>query len=114
MTTFATNSAREHRTSVFTGADVCLQAGLTLPDDVRRPLFDDDLWDFTEVVGLAVNIPLANRRFDFAVIGDPRWRMVAKELIIAALAPRHPAVAELPRHTAHRCICAAASDGWAS
>ncbi len=97
MTTFATNSAREHRTSVFTGADVCLQAGLTLPDDVRRPLFDDDLWDFTEVVGLAVNIPLANRRFDFAVIGDPRWRMVAKELIIAALAPRHPAVAELPR-----------------
>ena len=97
MTTFATDSAREHRPSPFTGTDVCLQAGLTLPDGVRRPLFDDDLWDFTDVVGLAVHIPLANRRFDFAVIGDPRWRLVAKELIIAALAPRHPAVAELPR-----------------
>ena len=97
MTTFATDSAREHRPSAFTGTDVCLQAGLTLPDGVRGPLFDDDLWDFTDVVGLAVQIPLANRRFDFAVIGDPRWRLVAKELIIAALAPRHPAVAELPR-----------------
>lgn len=97
MTTFAADSTDEQRPSPFTGADVCLQAGLTLPDGIRRPLFDDDLWDFTEVVGLAVQIPLVNRRFDFAVIGDPRWRLVAKELIIAALCPRHPAVAELPR-----------------
>ncbi|MGH8919894.1 MAG: site-specific integrase, partial [Actinomycetes bacterium] len=31
------------------------------------------------------------------MIVDPRWRLVAKELIIAMLAPRHPAVAVLPR-----------------
>ena len=39
----------------------------------------DDLWDFTEVVGLPVQMALVNRRFDFAAIADPRWRLVAKE-----------------------------------
>jgi integrase len=93
----AAASAREGRPSPFTGDDVCLRAGLALPDGTRRPLFDDDLWDFTEVIGLAVHIPLANRRFNFASISDQRWRLVAKELIMAFLAPQHPAVAELPR-----------------
>lgn len=97
MTIFAADRVHEYQPSPFTGDDVCLRAGLALPDGTRRPLFDDDLWDFTEVIGLAVHIPLADRRFNFASIGDPRWRLVAKELIMAALAPRHPAVAELPR-----------------
>jgi hypothetical protein len=98
MSTFPAESLHSARQpSPFTGADVCLQAGLTLPAGVRRPVFDDDSWGFTEVVGLAVQIPLANRRFDFTAIDDPRWRLVAKELIMALLAPRHPAVAELPR-----------------
>ncbi|TDO50513.1 hypothetical protein EV643_1045 [Kribbella sp. VKM Ac-2527] len=97
MTIFAAVSVHEDRPSPFTGDDVCLRAGLSLPEGTRRPLFDDDLWDFTEVIGLAVHIPLANRRFNFAAIGDPRWRLVAKELIMAVLAPRHLAVAELPR-----------------
>ncbi|MGI8312833.1 hypothetical protein [Saccharopolyspora hattusasensis] len=97
MTTFAASSGFDDRPSPFAGDDVCLRAGLALPDGTRRPLFDDDLWDFTEVIGLAVHIPLSNRRFNFALIGDPRWRLVAKELIMAVLAPRHPAVAELPK-----------------
>jgi integrase len=83
--------------SPFAGVDVCQQAGLTLPDGVRRPMFDDDLWDFTDVVGLPVEMPLADRRFDFTPITDPRWRLVAKELVLALLAPHHPAVAPLPR-----------------
>ncbi len=83
--------------SVFAGADVCALAGLELPAGTPRPVFDDDVWDFTDVVGLLVQMQLANRRFDFAAIIDPRWRLVAKELVLALLAPRHQAVALLPR-----------------
>ena len=83
--------------SPFAGADVCRQAGLALPDQARRPAFEHDLWDFTNVVGLPVDMSLANRRLDFSAIADPHWRLVAKELMLAMLAPRHPAVATLPR-----------------
>lgn len=83
--------------SPFAAADVCELAGLRLPTGTYRPVFDDDLWNFTEVVGLPVQMALANRRFDFSSITDPRRRLVAKELIMALLAPRHPAVASLPR-----------------
>ncbi|HEX9354060.1 MAG TPA: hypothetical protein VF933_09630 [Streptosporangiaceae bacterium] len=85
------------RRSAFAGADVCLEAGFALPGSVNRPMFDDDLWDFTEVIGLPVQMPLANRQFDFTVIASPGWRTLAKELIMALLCPRHPAVAPLPR-----------------
>lgn len=70
--------------SPFCGADVCRQAGFGLPDSARRPVFEHDLWDFTDVVGLPVEMPLANRRFDFAAITDPRWRLVAKELVLVS------------------------------
>ena len=83
--------------SPFAGADVCRHAGLTLPPGTRRPGFDDDLWDFTDVTGLPASMPLAVRRFDFTLVTSPRWRTVAKELIFAMLAPRHEAVALLPR-----------------
>jgi hypothetical protein len=83
--------------SVFAGADVCHQAGLRLPETARRPMFDQDVWDFTEVIGLPVQMRLVSRRFDFAAIIDPCWRLNAKELIMAMLAPRHEAVASLPR-----------------
>ncbi len=85
------------RRSPFASADVCGEAGFTLPTGAARPAFDDDIWDFTEVAGLPVQMPLAVRRFDFTAIASPRWRTVAKELILALLAPRHPAVAPLPR-----------------
>ncbi|WP_331752449.1 site-specific integrase [Streptomyces chartreusis] len=83
--------------SPFVGADICREAGFDLPAGTRRPIFDDDLWDFTDVIGLPVQMPLHQRRFDFTAITDPRWRLVAKELVLALLAPRHPAVAPLPR-----------------
>ncbi len=70
---------------------------LTLPSGTRRPRFDDDLWDFTDVTGLPASMPLAVRRLAFAPVTDPGWRLVAKELIFAMLAPRHEAVALLPR-----------------
>ncbi|OIJ94477.1 hypothetical protein BIV25_23085 [Streptomyces sp. MUSC 14] len=96
MTT-AASYAFGGRSAVFADADVCREAGLSLPDTVRRPLFEDDAWDFTEVVGLPVHMALSLRHFDFAAITDLHWRLVAKELILALLAPRHPAVALLPR-----------------
>ena len=83
--------------SAFATADVCELAGLTLPEGTHRPVFDDDSWNFTEVLGLPVQMALVNRRFDFTAITEPRWRLVAKELITALLAPHHPAVAPLPR-----------------
>jgi hypothetical protein len=83
--------------SPFTGADICREAGLGLPEDARRPVFEDDLWDFTQMIGLPVQMPRHSRRFDFCAVTDPRWRLVAKELILALLAPRHHAVAPLPR-----------------
>ncbi|MGH3251613.1 MAG: hypothetical protein ACRDOI_36135 [Trebonia sp.] len=83
--------------SPFADADVCRHAGLTLPPGTRRPSFDDDLWDFTDVTGLPASMPLSDRRFDFTQVTSPRWRLVVKELIFAMLAPRHEAVALLPR-----------------
>jgi integrase len=85
------------RRPVFTGADVCSEAGLALPAAAPRPLFDDDVWDFTAVTGLPVQMAVALRRFDFTAITNPGWRLIAKELILALLTPRHPAVAPLPR-----------------
>ncbi len=96
MTTALAQAADPWR-SQFTGADVCREAGLTLPVGVRPAVFDDDLWDFTQVIGLPVQMPLYSRSFDFTAIPGPQWRLVAKELIFAMLAPRHEAVAMLSR-----------------
>lgn len=83
--------------SVFAGADVCREAGLSLPGHARRPVFDDGLWDFTEVIGLPNQMSKVSRRFDFTAITNAGWRLVAKEQIMAMLAPRHEAVLLLPR-----------------
>lgn len=74
-----------------------LKRDFELPAWARRLMFEDDLWDFTDVVGLPIQMPLADRRFDFTLITNLGWRLVAKELILALLAPRHEAVAPLPR-----------------
>src|SRR6266487_4021712 len=97
MTALAPAAAAGPHRSVFTGSDVCREAALTLTAGSRRPVFNDDMWDFTAVIGLPTQMRRANRRFDFTTIADPRWRLVAKELIVAMLAPRHEAVAPLPR-----------------
>lgn len=98
MTSMTVASAlNEDGRSPFAGADVCREAGLQLPAQATRPVFDDDRWDFTNVIGLPVQMPLNVRRFDFTTIVAPGWRLVAKELVLALLAPRHPAVAPLPR-----------------
>lgn len=97
MTTPTLRRAADRSRSVFAGADVCREAGLTLSAEARRPMFEDDLWDFTTVIGLPTQMAPSQRRFDFTTIVNIRWRLVAKELILALLAPRHEAVAPLPR-----------------
>jgi hypothetical protein len=97
MTATALFGATDAHRSVFAGVDVCREAGLALPGGVRPPMFDDDLWDFTEVVGLPNQLAKVNRRFNFTPIINVDWRLVAKEQIVAMLAPRHGAVAPLPR-----------------
>lgn len=89
--------------SPFAGADICREAGLLLPPGAARPVFEDDEWDFTHVIGLPVQLSPDKRRFGFTLIRDQRWRLVAKELIAALLAPRHEAVApRLPHASPHR------------
>ena len=96
MTAVLLDAAQPQRPA-FAGADICGEAGLSLPEGSPHPMFDDDAWNFTAVIGLPVSMADAVRRFDFAAITDQRWRLVAKELIFAMLVPRHEAVAPLPR-----------------
>src|SRR6266700_3625101 len=83
--------------SPFRGADICAEAGFRLPSGAIRPMFEHHVWDFTAVAGLAASKQAAIRRLDFTPITDPRWRLVAKELIFALLVPRHDNVILLPR-----------------
>jgi len=97
MNYLASTAGAQDPASPFAGADVCREARLALPQGAVRPVFEDDERDFTQVIGLPVQMGLSTRRFGFSAIRDPRWRLVAKELILAMLAPRHDAVAPLPR-----------------
>ena len=95
--TALSSAAGGPRPSVFAGTDICHEAGLALPSGAQRPMFEDDMWDFTAVIGLPNQMAKVSRRFDFTAIVNPRWRLVGKEQIVAMLAPRHEAVAHLPR-----------------
>ncbi len=97
--------------SPFAGADVCRLAGLRLLPGRRGPAFGDDAWDFTAVDGLPAQMQPSYRRWDFTAITTPAWRLVAKEQLMALLAPRHEAVAVLARASRTRCTCAPASCG---
>ncbi|RSM72907.1 hypothetical protein DL991_32420 [Amycolatopsis sp. WAC 01375] len=94
MTTAAASGPLQ---SAFAGLDVCREAGLALPDGTHRPAFEDDRWDFTAVIGLPNQMAKVSRRFNFTAITNTRWRVVAKEQVLALLAPQHAAVMPLPR-----------------
>ena len=82
--------------SVFASADVARAAGFTLTGAGRGPVFDDDVWDFTAVAHLPAQLSRAAKMWDFTAVTDLGFRLVAKELLFALLAPRHQAVAVLP------------------
>lgn len=83
--------------SPFAGADICAIAGLGLPAGRQGPLFEQDAWDFSHVIGLPAYMKRCSRRLEFTGIRNPAWRTTAKEYCAALLAPGHEHVRELPR-----------------
>ncbi len=80
----------------FSGADVAEAAGLRLQPGSPRPVFDRDVWDFSGLADAPAVMGAHRKVLDFTSIANPRWRLVAREYLMARLAPRHPAVATLP------------------
>ncbi|MFD4942256.1 site-specific integrase [Streptomyces sp. NPDC058409] len=82
--------------SPFVGADLCRLAGFTLPTGAPRPVFENDIWDFTQVIGMPAYLAKCARRLGFTHITNPRWKNVAKEYAAAQMTPGHEAVRLLP------------------
>lgn len=80
--------------SVFAGVDVCATAGLRLPDRAPRSRFEDDCWVFSEILDAHRMVSDHELVWDFTQIRNPRWRVVAKEILLAMLAPQYEAVLE--------------------
>jgi hypothetical protein len=72
----------------FTGSDVCAAAGLRIVPGGRTVMFDQDAWHFDDVAGLPAYLPRTSIRLDFTIITEPRWRLVAKELVSSSFAQR--------------------------
>ncbi|MFJ3725367.1 hypothetical protein ACIPYQ_22725 [Streptomyces sp. NPDC090045] len=95
MTTPSARAASS-RQSPFAGLDVCQVARLELSPGAHGPRFDDDLWDLTGLALAPKSMGSYHLRWDFARIVNPTWRLVAKEMITALLAPHDERVALLP------------------
>ncbi len=96
MTTRASTGEAELRPSVFAGQYICELAGLRTRPGTKGPLFEQDLWNFLDVEGLPRSVKSTRKLLDFTKIRNPLWRPVAKEYIIAMMAPEHEAVRILP------------------
>ncbi|KIX80001.1 hypothetical protein SF12_00665 [Streptomyces sp. MBRL 601] len=84
--------------SVFAGEDICRAANLPVDPAKadRRPFFDDEVWDFTCVLGLPRHQPVRVQIIDFRKITSPVQRQLTKEYLLALLAPDHELVRVLP------------------
>lgn len=89
--------ASAFRGSVFSGLDVAETARLQLLPGSPRPVFDHEIWNLTGLVGAPVVMGAHSKILDFTTISHPRWRLVAREYLLARIAPHHPAVATLPK-----------------
>jgi hypothetical protein len=82
--------------SVFAGAVVCEVIRLPVRFGCRSPVFEQNVWDLTVVDGVPRFFSPARRTFDFIKISNPRWWTVAKEYLLALMAPEHEQVRVLP------------------
>lgn len=89
----ASTAERRHP---FSGADVLAAAGLTVLPGARGPTFEQEVWDLSCLAGAPATMAAARKVLDFTRIVSPLWRLVAREYLLARVAPRHPAVATLP------------------
>ncbi|OXM56433.1 hypothetical protein CFP71_13480 [Amycolatopsis thailandensis] len=100
MTTPVTHLPGDPAQSPFAGQRVCEIAGLALSSGSTGPCFEDTIWDLNDLAGKPVQLSGTVLIWDFTSITHPRWQWVARELLLALLAPGHDQVAALP--LAHR------------
>ncbi|MEU0097197.1 integrase [Streptomyces sp. NPDC006267] len=80
--------------SAFAGCYVHETIGLALLPGSVRSRFEEDLWDMWGLADKPRSIKQHELTWDFAAILNPKWRVVAKEILIALLAPQHDSVLE--------------------
>lgn len=78
--------------SAFAGLDVCETAGLRLAPGTARVLFDQDRWVLSALLDAHRMVKDHELIWEFTEILNPRWRTVAKEILLALLAPQNEAV----------------------
>nr|WP_168487884.1 integrase [Streptomyces sp. RLB1-33]QIY68508.1 integrase [Streptomyces sp. RLB1-33] len=81
----------------FQGLPVIETAGLRREPGSPRPVFDQDVWYLTGLADAPVVMTAHRKILDFTAITNPRWRQVAREYLMARMAPLHPDVAVLPQ-----------------
>ncbi len=89
-------STEPGRLHPFAGVDVLGAAGLALLPGSRGPSFAQDVWDLSGLANAPATMAAHAKVLDFTRIANLRWRMVAREYLLARIAPHHPAVATLP------------------
>ncbi|MET9770334.1 hypothetical protein [Streptomyces sp. NPDC006415] len=82
--------------SAFAGTAVCEIAGLRILPGTRSPLFDWNTWDFKCLADTHRMVKAYELVWEFELILNPAWRVVAKEVVLALMAPTHEAVLECP------------------
>jgi len=82
--------------SVFAGMDICAEAGWELKPGAHRPMFDEDVWDARGLALAPRTMSESAKVWDFSGVVNPRWRLTAKEFLLALALPQHPAVLALP------------------
>jgi hypothetical protein len=73
--------------SSFAGVDVAECASLRWRTGAQRPRFEQDTWSLTGWADAPVQMTQTDKRWQFGLIRNPRWRTVAEELALAWLNP---------------------------
>lgn len=82
--------------SKYAGSDVFEVAGLQIVPGSTRPRYEDEVWDLTGLVGAHRMVRPADLKWNFVRIENPSWRMVAKDIALAFLAPASSPVVDMP------------------
>ncbi|MCX5356280.1 site-specific integrase [Streptomyces mirabilis] len=77
---------------MFAGAVVCEVMRLPIRLGCHSPRFEQNVWDLTVVDGIPRFFSPSRRTLDFTKIRNPRWWTVAKEYLLALMAPEHEQV----------------------